>query len=88
MLFDWDDAKHRRNIRDRGFGFDFAARIFEGRVVEWHDSRFDYGEERMIAVGVVEGRFLTVVYTDLDDGARRIIASWPSSRWEREQWPG
>ena len=29
MIFDWHDAKHERNIRERGFGFDFAALAFE-----------------------------------------------------------
>jgi uncharacterized DUF497 family protein len=38
--------------------------IFEGRTIEWEDTRFNYGEKRVIAVGHVEDRFLTVVYTD------------------------
>ncbi len=30
--FEWDPAKHERTRRERGFGFDYAARIFAGRV--------------------------------------------------------
>jgi uncharacterized DUF497 family protein len=25
MEFEWDEEKHHRNCRERGFGFDFAA---------------------------------------------------------------
>lgn len=85
MEFGWDEAKHERNLRKRGFGFDFAARIFEGDTVEWEDTRFLYGEKRMIAVGQVGERILTVVYTDRED-VRWIITSWPSSRKERREW--
>lgn len=85
MIFEWDDAKHQRNIRERGYGFDLAALIFEGDVVEWEDQRFDYGEQRMIAVGRAGPDLLTVVYTDRGD-VRRIISSWPADRKERERW--
>ncbi len=87
MQFDWDLAKHERNIRERGYGFDYAALIFDGRTVEWEDTRFDYGETRIVAVGEIEGRCLTVVYTDRGE-VRWIVASWPSSRKERRLWQG
>jgi uncharacterized DUF497 family protein len=28
MLFEWDEAKSRRTLSERGFGFDYAAQIF------------------------------------------------------------
>jgi uncharacterized DUF497 family protein len=31
MEFGWHDEKHERNLRERGFGFDDAAAIFQGR---------------------------------------------------------
>ena len=40
--FEWDEAKSSRNLRERGFGFDFAALIFETRVLEPWDDRADY----------------------------------------------
>jgi uncharacterized DUF497 family protein len=55
------------------------------RTVEWQDTRQDYGEVRMIAVGEVEGDFFTIVYTDRDD-TRWIITVWPSNRNERLLW--
>jgi len=46
MLFEWDEAKSRRNLSERGFGFDTAARIFLGPTLERPDNRRDYGEGR------------------------------------------
>src|SRR3712207_6922479 len=41
-----------------------ASRIFDGPVVERPDDRKDYGERRMVAYGIADGRVLAVVYTD------------------------
>ena len=46
-----DPSKHERNLRTRGIGFDEAALIFEGEVIEWSDTHADYGEVRMNAIG-------------------------------------
>ncbi|HKH33195.1 MAG TPA: BrnT family toxin [Beijerinckiaceae bacterium] len=80
--------RSRRTLQERGFDFDFATRIFRGRAFEREDTRLNYGERRVIAVGKVEDVFVTLVYTDCQ-GARRVIAAWPSSRKERKLWqPG
>jgi len=34
MIFEWDEAKSLRTWRERGFGFDYAARIFMGPTIE------------------------------------------------------
>ncbi|MCC7048891.1 MAG: BrnT family toxin [Alphaproteobacteria bacterium] len=85
MLFEWDEAKSERNRSERGFGFDFAALIFEGPVVEWCDLRAAWGEVRVVAVGSVEGNLLAVVYTDRGE-VRRIISARKARRKERELW--
>ena len=72
MEFEWDDAKHEATVRERGFGFDVAARIFDDRVVEWLDDRFDYSEIRLCALGRVAGVVLHVVYTQRGDVYRII----------------
>ena len=51
MDFDFDPAKDAMIRAERGFGFAEAAAIFGGRVEEHQDTRRDYGEVRMIAVG-------------------------------------
>jgi uncharacterized DUF497 family protein len=54
--FDWDPIKHAKATAERGFGFDYAARIFAGATVEVADRRRDYGEERIRAIGAIDGR--------------------------------
>ncbi len=59
----FDVRKSERNEAERGFGFLFASRIFMGRTVEALDLRRDYGEERVLAFGLIEGGLYAVVYT-------------------------
>ncbi|MDQ4059698.1 MAG: BrnT family toxin [Pseudomonadota bacterium] len=85
MIFEWDEAKEARNVRQRGLDFGTAAGMFSGPVMTWQDTRRDYGEVRVVALGEVEGRILVVVYTDRGD-TRRIISAQPAKRKERELW--
>jgi uncharacterized DUF497 family protein len=64
MEFEWDETKSEWTQRVRGFDFALAARIFEGPVQTVADERRDYGEDRIIGMGEVEGMVLVVVYTD------------------------
>ena len=85
MLFEWDVAKHERNLRERGFGFDVAALVFEGETMEAIDDRRDYGEVRVRAIGQSSGIVIHVVYTDRAE-RRRIISARLASRQERTLW--
>lgn len=85
MEFEWDEAKSERNLRERGFNCAHATLVFEGPIVEWCDVRKDWGETRVMAVGLVKGQFLTVIYTDRN-GIRRIISARPARKKEAEAW--
>ena len=85
MLFEWDEAKSRRALSERGFGFDYAARIFLGPTLEKQDDRRDCGEVRMQAIGQVGDDVLFVVYTDRGD-LRHIISARLANRKERTSW--
>jgi uncharacterized DUF497 family protein len=76
-------AKNRSNIARHGIAFEDAKRIFEGPTVEKVDDRFDYGEVRVYAIGLVNGLEVTVVYTDENDEERRIISAWRSEPHEK-----
>ncbi len=80
--FDWREAKHKKNLEERGFGFDFVAQIFIGRVLTQIDDREDSREIRIKAIGEVDGVVLVVIYTDRDD-VRWIISSRKANRKER-----
>jgi uncharacterized protein len=81
MEFEWDDSKDRANRQKHGFDFTFASRIFNGPVRRFVDPR-RWGEERIVATGQVEGRFITVVYTRRG-GRYRIISARPARSDER-----
>jgi uncharacterized DUF497 family protein len=85
MQFEWDRAKSERNLSERGFGYDFAALIFEGPVIEWCDVRVAWGEPRIVAIGSVDGIVLAVVYTDRGT-VRRIFSARRARRKERALW--
>ena len=61
--------------------------LFAGPYVEFDDTRQDYGEHRVIALGLADGIPLTVVFTDrvAADGTivRRVISARVSNRKER-----
>jgi uncharacterized DUF497 family protein len=88
--FTWDPEKSKANLEMRGFDFEFATLIFDGPTFEKKDFRKDYGEKRVIAVGMAQEVPLTVVYTDreLESGevVRRIISSRRSNRRERDTY--
>lgn len=85
MEIEFDPAKSDKTLRDRGFGFAYAARVFLGPVVEFDSKRSDLNERRIVALGEVEGEVLAVVYTDRGD-VRRIISARRASRKERRIW--
>ena len=90
MRFAWDSAKSDTNERDRGFDFAFAALIFDGPHLVTEDMRRDYGERRLMAVGMAAGSHMTVVFTDRQDEdgglVRRIISARRSQQKERDRY--
>jgi uncharacterized DUF497 family protein len=83
VRFTWDQNKNVANVRRHGIAFEDAKRVFDGPTVEREDDRFDYGETRMYAIGLVNGIELTVIYTDLDDDERHLISAWRAEPHER-----
>jgi uncharacterized DUF497 family protein len=86
MRYTWKDEKYRDNLRRHHIAFKDAIRIFEGPTVERVDDRFDYGEVRVYAIGLVHGLEITVIYTDRDDDERRIISAWRAEPHERRYY--
>jgi uncharacterized protein len=85
MKYIWDEEKNRRNLRLHGIAFEDAILIFDGPTVEGVDDRFDYGEDRVYAIGLVNGLEFTVIYADdTKNDERRIISAWQSE--PRERW--
>jgi uncharacterized protein len=88
MQFEWDEDKSRANIAKHGISFEQAQLIFYGPTVDLVDDRADYGETRIISLGLLEGVVvLSVAHTDRE-GRIRLISARRASRKERAIYHG
>jgi hypothetical protein len=77
MRFGWDSPKSDRNSRERGLPLAVATALFDGPTIEFDDTRHNYGEQQIIALGAVADRVLLCIYTVRgtgDDPVRWIIS--------------
>jgi len=63
MNFEWDEKKREHNVEKHGLDFVDATEIWELPMVIAPDQRFEYGESRYIAMGVLRGRVVICAYT-------------------------
>jgi uncharacterized DUF497 family protein len=74
LRFDWDPAKAAKNLAKHKVSFELAEQleIITAKVVI--DDRFDYGETRFVAVGLVGTRMMVMVYTERDEDLVWVIS--------------
>ena len=73
MQIEFDTDKRDRTLAERGLDCARVAEVFAGcQLTRLHD-RTDYGEERFVTAGWLDGRIVLVVWT-LRGDARRIIS--------------
>jgi hypothetical protein len=88
--FDWDYRVDTTSAtvgwRNRLLGTFHSPYQPTGPTVEKVDDRFDYGEVRVYAVGLVNGLEITVVYADENDNERRISSAWRAEPHERRSY--
>ncbi len=85
MRITFDSAKRAATLRTRGLDFADAVLVFGGRTFEFPDERRDYGEARMITVGMLDGRMVIVVWT-LRGAARRIVSMRKANEREKARF--
>ncbi len=86
LRFEWDDAKAARNVADHGVSFEAATLVFDDPFgLEWRDDREDYGEERYVILGIVDGRLLYVAYA-MRGETIRIISARGAEPHERRRY--
>ncbi len=87
--FEWDDAKNASNRNKHGIDFEDAIAIFEAPVLISPSTRS--GKDRWIAVGLLDGVEVAVVFTRRGD-AIRLISARRARRYERtayrQAYPG
>ena len=72
MKYEWDEAKNRTNFAKHGLRFEDAEQVFSGLCVTFEDDRLDYGEGRLITLGLLAGRLVVIAHTPRDEGTRMI----------------
>lgn len=82
MAITFDPAKREATLLNRGLDFADAEEVFAGVVFEFHDDRADYGEERIITIGLLHGRMVVIVWTARDTD-RHVISMRKAN--DREQ---
>lgn len=85
MIIEFDPEKRRKTLQERGLDFDRAREIFNAVNVTAEDVRFDYGEQRFITVGALDGRMVVVVWTSRGE-KRRIISMRKANEREIEKF--
>lgn len=74
MKFEWDDDKNLINIKKHGLDFEDAKLLFKRTLWKFEDTRFNYGEIRIVGFGYVKSRLMNVIYTELKPDIIRIIS--------------
>ena len=64
MNVTFDPAKDAANLAKHGFSFLDAVGFEWETAVVWPDTRRDYGEARMVALGYIGLRIMYVVFVD------------------------
>ncbi len=72
MLIALDPEKKERNVRQRDLPFERAAEFDFANANVFVDSRQDYGEDRYIAIGHLQGRLHVLCFTETAVGIRVI----------------
>jgi uncharacterized DUF497 family protein len=84
LEFEWSKAKAKSNYAKHGVSFDFAKLVFEDPfALELLDNRRNYGEDRFVVLGLVEGQLLFVAFTERNE-VIRLISARRATKYEQE----
>jgi len=80
VKFEWDENKRIANLKKHGFDFADAYIVFEDEnAVRYPDEREDYGEERFVIVGKINGIIIaSVCYAGRNENIRIISMRYAS----------
>ena len=83
MKLEFDPAKDDIYRAKHGVSLAAATDFDWDTALEREDDRFDYGEARFVAIGLIDARLYVMVFTEgSDDDAIRIISLRPAERHE------
>ena len=82
MEFEWDETKRLTNLRKHGIDFIDVPIVFDGDILTVEDERFNYGEQRFVTFGLLQGRVVAIVHTERENFTR-IISVRKASKYEQ-----
>lgn len=85
MQFEYDEEKAAQNYEKHGVDLLYGALIFDGPTVESLDTRRNYGEDRVIAIGMVDDEFFVTVYVQRQN-VIRLISTRKGGRRDRRKY--
>jgi uncharacterized protein len=83
MQFTWNEAKRKSNLAKHGYDFADAHLVFDLPVLLSEDSRNDYGEQRMVALGLLYAVVVVVIHIESDESIR-IISMRKGDKYEAD----
>lgn len=86
MRFEWSERKRLINLSKHGLDFRDAHKVFEAPMLVAEDDREDYGEDRWIGIGMLEGRVVIVIYTERNSATIRIISMMKALSHEQRRY--
>lgn len=64
MKYTWDEQKRKKTLNERGLDFADARKVFIGPIFTFEDERFDYGEKRLVTLGLLDDQVVVIVHTE------------------------
>jgi uncharacterized protein len=89
VRIEFDPSKDDINRAKHGVSLEAASGFDWDTALEREDDRFDYGEVRFVAVGLIDDRLYVMIFTEgSDDDAVRIISLRPAEKHEMRFYYG
>ena len=85
MEYEWDESKRASNLRKHGIDFSDVPVVFSGSIVTVEDDRFDYGEDRFVTFGLLQGHVIAVVHTESENYIL-LISARKATKYEQKNY--
>ena len=84
-IFEWDEAKAKRNLQKHGISFLEAQTVFnDPLLITFEDEEHSNGETRYVSIGMSDrGRILAIVHVERNDRIRLISCRKATVREQR-----
>ena len=85
MQVSYDPIKRQRTLEERDLDFEDAVSVWPGLHFDQVDDRKDYGEVRIISIGMIGGRMVVLVWTERND-VRHVISMRKANEPEQRRY--